>query len=1646
MDKVIKLYKGDGDKPCFPNCDEQIITSDFTYSAKRMGGAPTITCSVRHKKNLNGEWGDDVYTLFNGEKYYLRRTPSSTYDNTDVRYKYELEFISERVILDNVYFFDVSPDSAYRGVSNTTTCTFSGNIQMFVKKLNDSLQYSKLQIVNTDGTIEGYQVFLPSDIDSEYKHLSFTDQFFSSALQEIYNTFELPYYFKGKNIYVGHADEDTSLDVTLRYGQDEGLLSITKQNANHKLINRITGVGSTDNIPYYYPNETPLGSIALETLPTNTYFEARDFVIADTELLAQRIELNNPVKYFKYAVNKFDSILMRSIWENGDLHPASLGVYTGWDSLLPKTEEVTAAGAKHTYHYQLSFIGETTHAGGGLFRLAWQPPSHLDINDFIRLHGDIEYGVFENLKCYEFRDDKRVELEIKQVGQYPNIILEVYFQGYEGTISTFEGHVFDIYIEFTHWTHNVGSDAVYHGFSTTGFSSLSLNPGMDTTYTWKSSKFASPNLSDFGIIATRYPVNTDIIVGEGFTIQQTSYVIPQPNLMPAIYRDTAFVERFYNATNNTYTDTSGDYYQFEHPYVEGQPKEHIQNFEEIKPTIVGMVNAEGQPYNQFLEIAYDEGDNDEIDEKTETLLHPYFYVKLPKYNRTGAFNLFDHASESGAMQISMTSGSLSACTFDIAVSDTTQKNTVQVDSNGNLKRDEWGNVVRGTAQPEQNDTINNEVWIALHKDVTTFSSPVPNRGVINQPTVGDTFVILNIALPQGYIDAAEKRLEQELIRYMSENNSEKFNFSIKFSRIYLEEHPDVQAKLTENSSIIIEYQGKEYPLYVSSYTYKMTSNALLPEISVELADTLTIQKNAVERMVGQAKTDILNTIASTNFVRQGVPYFLRKDVDDSAQGRLRFLNGFDSLSDAKFGNFRENTSGASIYKDESGNWHIETDFVRVRKKLSVKSIEIEEAHHIGGQQLLTAASAYIDFVVDKGSYFRCFFLKEDSSGRHTYNQWKVGDQAYCRCFNLISQTATGEQQVGDKYYWRKVVATSLTTTEEAISFTINGETLLTANYHFIDLSDRGGEYDTSSDIPAADDCVVQLGYQGEEEENKSRQNAIILAGSGEGSPYIQQFVGINTFSLTKCLETQIKPNDNILSGSTRFKDYNGEERALNDVSKAWDEINQQVENLEVGINLLRNTGFTGDYDSIQLDLSEKLDEYTSMFSPSLAHWQYRNVEVKENTDSVSGYSAILETNCQLKQELFFPIERGASYILSLKAKSVAVNTFANIAFEVGGTQINIDTTSDVKLYEKKFVAEANGNMFYITTSLDVELYELALRRGTVSSSTWEASPLDGRKEQAQYESLSYLKNLLKADTVIDGGVVSTGVVNTGLINMGHYDENGEMMKITAGMSGTWNNDDSVAFFGGGDLAKAIYTVQKYRENPNYEPTTEELASMAKAVITHGGRAILQDIILRGYVYAEGGVFRGKVFAEDGEFNGTVNATDGVFNGTVNAQGGSFEQDILLNGTITARGTGNARFNSVRIDGASQKIKFTGPSKVADEWGTPAVDAVEQVYIQFYTGEVQLRQDGTLWIDAGIRIDSPNSKHYTSITNSQIDIQGTSLIPRDNGIMFSHEGTTSIGGGWSDFSGYVSMRGLPTSGDGLRSGMLYRDGDTLKIKV
>ena len=171
MEKVLKLYKyiDIDNSEEFPNAKEQVIISSFRYDAKRMGGAPTISCSVMHSSCLDNLWTDNVYALFNGEKYFIKQIPTSSYSNTDTRYSYEIELVSERILLDNVYFYDVVSSQEYdKPVSNSSNFTFFGDIHAFASRLNHSLAYSDLD----------YRVVVNNGISSEEKQVSFQNQFF----------------------------------------------------------------------------------------------------------------------------------------------------------------------------------------------------------------------------------------------------------------------------------------------------------------------------------------------------------------------------------------------------------------------------------------------------------------------------------------------------------------------------------------------------------------------------------------------------------------------------------------------------------------------------------------------------------------------------------------------------------------------------------------------------------------------------------------------------------------------------------------------------------------------------------------------------------------------------------------------------------------------------------------------------------------------------------------------------------------------------------------------------------------------------------------------------------------------------------------------------------------------------------------------------------------------------------------------------------------------------------------------------------------------------------------------------------------------------------------------------------------------------
>lgn len=532
-------------------------------------------------------------------------------------------------------------------------------------------------------------------------------------------------------------------------------------------------------------------------------------------------------------------------------------------------------------------------------------------------------------------------------------------------------------------------------------------------------------------------------------------------------------------------------------------------------------------------------------------------------------------------------------------------------------------------------------------------------------------------------------------------------------------------------------------------------------------------------------------------------HFIRKDKPDTAGEFITFLKGWYG------GNFQQGSTGAGLWQDEQGAWHLELDYAHFRRKLTAEEIEVQKTTHIGGKLMETAAGMSCIKVEDLGDYWRCYMRTKDAEGRIIYNQFKVKDQALVETFNLQKQS---DGTLGNHFLWRLVVAVGT---------------------DYIDLSKDICA--AESDAPLVGDDIVQLGYQGTDDPN--RQNAQILAGAGEGSPYIKQYVGINSFVLPEEY-TRIKPGDNLLTGRMNLQPGSTGSANLTDLP---DEIYNAV---HLGsVNLLRNSGFTGDYESEQLSSSDELMPDKELYSKQLKYWT-GVATVSADNDAGSGYSAAIGS---LSQSV--ALIKGESYVISFKAKG------ASVAVSCGDFSTTQSLASGYQRYTFKFTFNGTG-VFMLSGTATV--CDIQLERGTIATD-WKPSILDNDKSMAGFQAINYIASAIK-----DGSVdILGGLILANMIQLGNY-KDGKMQKVTAGVSGIYNDDDDVAFWAGGTLQQAILTVMRFRDDPNYQPTDAEWANMANFVASHGG-----NVFLKGYIYALGGKFHGIIEAMGGFFRGRV---------------------------------------------------------------------------------------------------------------------------------------------------------------------------------
>ena len=1112
----------------FPSEDSPAIVSSYTYDAKRMGGAPTLTATIYSSEPL--QWKKEEFVEFNGDRFFASYTPNSTKDNSSRMWKSEITFTSRRELLDNTLFFDVVIDDVdtqnndrYR--SNQTKFTFGGTIYEFVARINSSMAYCGLYRPTDE--YKGYYVVIDEGyVTDEVKELSFEDQYLTDVLQLINTTFELDYYWDGNVCHVGKVQHNLT-DTPIKYGSSDALISVSKENANYKIVDMITGYGSSDNLPYYYPNDDEFGEAVF-----NTENISKDNVNVELSKFLKDSRYNDVLVLYKSKEGKsyngsvdvssktFDrfttpSNLTQADSQSNPTVTCSFSFDILINAIKGQTIDLTSLGFDFELNSSVSRKDYITNVGDAIKSIYLFKGKEL----YKTISKRMSIG---STSTYTFEEDGDFILSIEVEFSYK---CKVYknsagindFYGADSWNVSFSGNIGFSYESKSEYEWKNGDK--YISYDEAGINVREISEANCIEYDYQFVK--ESDRYGFEKVYSGTDDNATKVVVTGRV-----WIAPSSVLMPSIYRNTKGAERFYYALNNTHKLPSGSgYYEFVNLYKKGNPHQGTVTFDDIKPTINGIVNAEGQLFGEIADVAFDSADSD-VKDSDGNYIHSYFYIKLHKFNGEFGFDLFNHvlAKESAKINLIKSNG-CPACSFVIynkpSADNSKCYNCVSVDENGNLKpvRTDKNDYIFANASDAYEDKLNQdstqkELWIAVQKDTSTLGIVMPNASAGFKPQKGDLFVITGIKPPKVLVTAAEKRLDDALIKHMSENNTDQFNYSVKFSRIFLQENPDFASKLNENAKLSIQIQGDygndgnliSHEVFVSNYSVKVDSDELA-EVEVELVNSLEVTKSDTKQIIDAVKGETVKSLSgmvggnnTNNFnVSIADKMYISKLTDDTAKGTITWEKIQKLVSGLLVGNFN-NENGGSWTPDTEGRSHLITDYLEVRMKAIFEELVIKKTSTIGGKEIISPAGGVVAHKVEEVTVayndvsqkaYRCYFLAEQD-GDEVDNDFAVNDQVRSESFNVRKGTY---HKVGNHFYWRLVIGRD----EDPVE--MEGK-----KYHYIDLSDT--DCATASDVPAKGDVLSQCGNRTDVE----RQNCLIFSAVDTYSPSIGLYHGINSYS------------------------------------------------------------------------------------------------------------------------------------------------------------------------------------------------------------------------------------------------------------------------------------------------------------------------------------------------------------------------------------------------------------------------------------------------------------------------------------------------------------------------------------------------------
>src|SRR5574344_36083 len=272
--KLILYYKDDieGELPF-----NDIVITEYNYSDDLMGKTQLSGSFMYPNTSLLELFDKKQYTYFRDNKFYLIKPPSLSkeYGTDNGMTKYNCVFTSEKDLLDNIPFTDLVPaNDSTRYFTASRDFKFYGDIAEFGHRLyanlseNSDIPYViNIKGVIMDGSV-GSITSLRNIIQTKSTEFTFSYTSVFAALNLMYENFKednLIWYLKNidysgvikPTIFitntVSNIGDFKSPTHIFQYGQGKGLEKISVEPTNNDILTRISGHGSTQNIPFDYP-------------------------------------------------------------------------------------------------------------------------------------------------------------------------------------------------------------------------------------------------------------------------------------------------------------------------------------------------------------------------------------------------------------------------------------------------------------------------------------------------------------------------------------------------------------------------------------------------------------------------------------------------------------------------------------------------------------------------------------------------------------------------------------------------------------------------------------------------------------------------------------------------------------------------------------------------------------------------------------------------------------------------------------------------------------------------------------------------------------------------------------------------------------------------------------------------------------------------------------------------------------------------------------------------------------------------------------------------------------------------------------------------------------------------------------------------